>query len=380
MIRFDSVTKTYPDGTVAVDNLSFTAPSGKITVLVGPSGCGKTTSLRMINRMIEPTSGRIWIDDRDHSTGSPTELRRGIGYVIQHAGLFPHRTIVDNVATVPLLLGQNKREARAQRAGVARARRPARELREALPGTALRRAAAARRRRPRARRRPAGDVDGRAVQRGRPRRARAAAERVPATAERAQQNDRLRHARHRRGDQARRPGRCDARRRQTRAARDAGRPALQSGRRFRGRLRRSRPWIPGTRVRARYRPETRSRNHRAARLRRQCCGCGRARWLGSRRRRARVAAGLARGRRRRHARLAADHPAVAAPRRHRRRDERHVPCGARRRVVVTDRSRGDRRRGAPVCRHHHGRERSPAPRATADRASAGRSSPLQARR
>ncbi len=114
MIRFDSVTKTYPDGTVAVDNLSLTAPSGKITVLVGPSGCGKTTSLRMINRMIEPTSGRIWIDDRDHSTTSPTELRRGIGYVIQHAGLFPHRTIVDNVATVPLLLGQNRRAARAK--------------------------------------------------------------------------------------------------------------------------------------------------------------------------------------------------------------------------------------------------------------------------
>jgi osmoprotectant transport system ATP-binding protein len=114
MIRFDSVTKTYPDGTVAVDNLSFTAPSGKITVLVGPSGCGKTTSLRMINRMIEPTSGHIWIDDRDHASVPAAELRRGIGYVIQHAGLFPHRTIVDNVATVPLLLGQNKREARAR--------------------------------------------------------------------------------------------------------------------------------------------------------------------------------------------------------------------------------------------------------------------------
>jgi osmoprotectant transport system ATP-binding protein len=114
MIRFDSVTKAYPDGTVAVDDLSFSAPSGKITVLVGPSGCGKTTSLRMINRMIEPTSGKIWIDDRDHSTTSPTELRRGIGYVIQHAGLFPHRTILDNVATVPLLLGQSKSAARAR--------------------------------------------------------------------------------------------------------------------------------------------------------------------------------------------------------------------------------------------------------------------------
>ena len=112
MIRFESVTKRYPDGTVAVDHLSLEAPSGQITVLVGPSGCGKTTSLRMINRMIEPTSGRIWLDDRDTSSVAPAQLRRGIGYVIQHAGLFPHRTIVDNVATVPLLLGQNKREAR----------------------------------------------------------------------------------------------------------------------------------------------------------------------------------------------------------------------------------------------------------------------------
>jgi osmoprotectant transport system ATP-binding protein len=113
MIRFESVSKKYPDGTVAVNDLSLIAPSGQITVFVGPSGCGKTTSLRMINRMIEPTSGRIWLDDRDTATFSPAELRRGIGYVIQHAGLFPHRTVVDNVATVPLLLGQNRREARS---------------------------------------------------------------------------------------------------------------------------------------------------------------------------------------------------------------------------------------------------------------------------
>ncbi|MDX6202776.1 MAG: osmoprotectant transport system ATP-binding protein [Frankiales bacterium] len=113
MIRFESVTKTYEGGgPVAVDDLSLVAPSGQITVLVGPSGCGKTTSLRMINRMIEPTSGTIWIDDVDTSKGSSSDLRRGIGYVIQHAGLFPHRTIVDNVATVPYLLGRDKREAR----------------------------------------------------------------------------------------------------------------------------------------------------------------------------------------------------------------------------------------------------------------------------
>ncbi len=114
MIRFDGVSKHYPDGTVAVDRLSLEAPTGQITVLVGPSGCGKTTSLRMVNRMIEPTSGRIWIDDQDTASMDAAQLRRGIGYVIQHAGLFPHKTIVDNVATVPLLLGERKATARAR--------------------------------------------------------------------------------------------------------------------------------------------------------------------------------------------------------------------------------------------------------------------------
>ncbi|MGC3994184.1 MAG: ABC transporter ATP-binding protein [Propionicimonas sp.] len=113
MIRFADVTKVYPGGTTAVGGLSFVAPTGKITVLVGPSGCGKTTSLRMINRMIEPTSGTIEIDGRDTSTLEPNELRRGIGYVIQSGGLFPHRTILDNIATVPQLLGWDRRRARA---------------------------------------------------------------------------------------------------------------------------------------------------------------------------------------------------------------------------------------------------------------------------
>ena len=111
MIRFDHVSKAY-DGTLAVEDLTLEAPSGKITVFVGPSGCGKTTSLRMINRMIEPTEGRIWLDDRDTASMNTVELRRGIGYVIQHAGLFPHRTVLDNVATVPLLLGSDKKQAR----------------------------------------------------------------------------------------------------------------------------------------------------------------------------------------------------------------------------------------------------------------------------
>ncbi|GII55795.1 proline/glycine betaine ABC transporter ATP-binding protein [Planotetraspora thailandica] len=114
MITFEDVTKRYPDGTVAVDHLSLQAPTGAITVLVGPSGCGKTTSLRMINRMIDATSGRILLDDQDVRAIDPPTLRRGIGYVIQQAGLFPHRKIVDNVATVPYLLGWDKKKARAR--------------------------------------------------------------------------------------------------------------------------------------------------------------------------------------------------------------------------------------------------------------------------
>ena len=117
MIRFESVTKRYGP-TVAVNELNLVAPSGAITVLVGPSGCGKTTSLRMINRLITPTSGRIFIDDRDTAKGSTARLRRGIGYVIQAAGLFPHRTVLDNVATVPFLLGVNRKQARTAALGL----------------------------------------------------------------------------------------------------------------------------------------------------------------------------------------------------------------------------------------------------------------------
>jgi osmoprotectant transport system ATP-binding protein len=113
LIRFTDVTKVYPGGTTAVGGLSLTVPTGRTTVFVGPSGCGKTTSLRMINRMIEPTSGTIEIEGRDTASMDPVELRRGIGYVIQSGGLFPHRTILDNVATVPLLLGWDKAQARA---------------------------------------------------------------------------------------------------------------------------------------------------------------------------------------------------------------------------------------------------------------------------
>jgi osmoprotectant transport system ATP-binding protein len=116
VIEFQAVTKKYPDGTVAVDGLDLTIDAGRITVFVGPSGCGKTTSLRMINRMIDPTSGTILLDGKDIRESDPPLLRRGIGYVIQHAGLFPHRTVIDNVATVPLLTGVSRRDAR-KRAG-----------------------------------------------------------------------------------------------------------------------------------------------------------------------------------------------------------------------------------------------------------------------
>ncbi|MEU9331682.1 ABC transporter ATP-binding protein [Streptomyces sp. NPDC048290] len=114
MIRIDSVTKRYPDGTVAVDRLSLDIPDRSITVLVGPSGCGKTTTLRMINRMVEPSEGTILIDGTDITQQPVNTLRRSMGYVIQNAGLFQHRTIVDNIATVPRLLGWSKDKARAR--------------------------------------------------------------------------------------------------------------------------------------------------------------------------------------------------------------------------------------------------------------------------
>lgn len=114
MIRFDAVTKTYPGGTTAVDRLTLEAPTGQVTVLVGPSGCGKTTSLRMVNRMIEPTAGSITIDGVETTSMNAAALRRGIGYVIQSGGLFPHQTIERNIATVPLLLGVDKRAARSR--------------------------------------------------------------------------------------------------------------------------------------------------------------------------------------------------------------------------------------------------------------------------
>jgi osmoprotectant transport system ATP-binding protein len=114
LITFEGVTKRYPDGTVAVDALDLSVPAGKTVVLVGPSGCGKTTTLRMVNRLVEPTEGRITLDGQDIRAQHPARLRRGIGYVIQHVGLFPHRTVEDNIATVPVLAGWRRAKARAR--------------------------------------------------------------------------------------------------------------------------------------------------------------------------------------------------------------------------------------------------------------------------
>jgi osmoprotectant transport system ATP-binding protein len=109
-VDFDKVTKSYSgkqDGP-AVQELSMHVPGGEICVLVGPSGCGKTTTLKMVNRLVEPTSGRILIDGEDVTRGDPVQLRRRIGYVIQQTGLFPHLTVGSNVATVPHLLGWDR--------------------------------------------------------------------------------------------------------------------------------------------------------------------------------------------------------------------------------------------------------------------------------
>ena len=114
MIEFRSVTKKFGDGTLAVEDFDLIIPSRKTTVLVGSSGSGKTTLLRMINRMVDPTAGVIEIDGESVLDRKPVALRRSIGYVMQNSGLLPHFTVVNNVATVPVLNGVPKKEARSQ--------------------------------------------------------------------------------------------------------------------------------------------------------------------------------------------------------------------------------------------------------------------------
>ncbi|WP_238015514.1 ABC transporter ATP-binding protein [Dactylosporangium sp. AC04546] len=107
-ISLDRLRKVYPDGTVAVDELSLDVEGGEVTVLIGPSGCGKSTVLRMVNRLIEPSGGRVLVSGEDVTAADPVRLRRTIGYVIQNVGLFPHQTVRANVGTVPRMLGWDK--------------------------------------------------------------------------------------------------------------------------------------------------------------------------------------------------------------------------------------------------------------------------------
>ncbi|GAA4679956.1 ABC transporter ATP-binding protein [Phytohabitans rumicis] len=113
-IELVGIRKQYPDGTVAVGDLSLEVRAGELVVLIGPSGCGKSTVLRMINRLIEPTAGKILLDGEDVTRVDPVQLRRRIGYVIQNVGLFPHQTIRTNVGTVPRLLGWSRAQVRAR--------------------------------------------------------------------------------------------------------------------------------------------------------------------------------------------------------------------------------------------------------------------------
>lgn len=117
MIRLENLTKHFGSASnpfVAVDNVSLDLPSGEICVLLGPSGCGKTTTMKMINRLIQPTSGKVFIDGKDTSTVDLIELRRSIGYVVQQIGLFPNKTIEDNICIVPDLLGWDRRKSRVR--------------------------------------------------------------------------------------------------------------------------------------------------------------------------------------------------------------------------------------------------------------------------
>ena len=114
MIRLDGVGKRYEDGTVAVHELDLDVPEGELVVLVGPSGCGKSTTLKMVNRLIEPTTGRILLQGEDVTHTDPVQLRRRMGYVIQQTGLFPHQDVATNVATVPRLLGWDKKRIRTR--------------------------------------------------------------------------------------------------------------------------------------------------------------------------------------------------------------------------------------------------------------------------
>src|SRR5688500_1395919 len=120
MIRLERVTKIFWS-TTSVDSVDMEVPSGAVCVLLGPSGCGKTTTMKMINRLIAPTSGKIFIDGRDTARVDEVMLRRSIGYVIKQIGLFPNKTVEENICVVPDLLGWDRKKSRARAAEIGRA-------------------------------------------------------------------------------------------------------------------------------------------------------------------------------------------------------------------------------------------------------------------
>ena len=241
MIRLESLTKVYATAQgphTAVDRVSFEVGGGETCVLLGPSGCGKTTTLRMINRLVAPTSGKIVIAGRDTDTVDPVQLRRTIGYVIQQIGLFPNMTVAENIGVVPRLLGWDvaKRRRRAEELLAMLALEPAQFLdrypNELSGGQAQRIGVA---------RALAADppvllmdepfgaldpVNREVIQDG-----------VPADAADAEEDRPLRQPRYRRGGEDGRPDR-DLSRRPSGAVRRAGHDARAPGRRFRRELRR----------------------------------------------------------------------------------------------------------------------------------------------
>ena len=256
MIAFESVSVAF-GGAPVLHDVSLEVDAGALCVLVGPSGSGKSTLMRLVNRLVAPTAGTVRVRGEDVARLDPARLRRSIGYAIQSVGLFPHRTVAQNIGTVPRLLGWEPGAHRTARGGAARPGAPRSRLGDALPGGAVRRAGAARRPRPRARRGSRHPADGRALRRRGPHRAAGVAGRAAPHPRRDGQDGAARHPRPGRG-----AGAGDASRRAARRTRGRLRLGAGSAGRARGRLRaradrrrRSRAAAP--------RPLARARGHRA---------------------------------------------------------------------------------------------------------------------
>ena len=277
MIRLEALTKVFPSshaGAASVDRVSFEVAAGETCVLLGPSGCGKTTTLRMINRLVTPTSGKVFIAGRDTDAIDPVALRRTIGYVIQQIGLFPNMTVAQNIGVVPRLLQWDaaRMRRRAEELLAMLALEPA-EFMDRYPNELSGRTGATGRRRARARRRSAGAVDGRAVRRRGSSQSRSDPGRVPAHAEIVAQDRAVREPRHRRGGEDGRPHR-DLSPGPAGAVRGAGRAPRAARQRFRRRIRRQRPHVEAAAAHSRGRRHERRKARPARRIttraRRRC--------------------------------------------------------------------------------------------------------------